>query len=146
MGSLHPHQLSGGMRQRVALVRALALGAPLLLMDEPFAALDEITRAGLRVLLRRLRAGAHLRGATVLFTTHSLPEAVLLADRVVVMGPGGTIVGEHRVDVGGLPLDDPAVEDHPRFTSQVAAIRRTLTTANAASPANAADASAAGTP
>ena len=78
----YPHELSGGMQQRVALVRALALHAPLLVMDEPFAALDEITRAEMRVLLTRLVEG---RGATVLFITHSISEAVLLSDHVVVM-------------------------------------------------------------
>jgi NitT/TauT family transport system ATP-binding protein len=131
VAGLRPHQLSGGMRQRVALVRALALGAPLLLMDEPFAALDEITRAGSRLLLRRLRAGHHLGDATVVFTTHSLAEAVLLADRVVVLGRGGVLVAQHHVELGGLDVSDPAVEDDPRFTVQVASIRRLLVEAAA---------------
>jgi NitT/TauT family transport system ATP-binding protein len=77
-----PHELSGGMQQRVALVRAFALAAPILVMDEPFAALDEITRAQMRYLL--LRLWEHHR-ATVLFVTHSVAEAVTLSDRVVVM-------------------------------------------------------------
>jgi NitT/TauT family transport system ATP-binding protein len=127
--NMRPHQLSGGMRQRVALVRALMLGAPLLLMDEPFAALDEITRTGLRALLRRLRSGGAVAGATVLFTTHSLAEAVLLGDRVVVMGPGGRVVGDHRVSLGDLTsdaLDQADIEDDPRFVSEVATIRRLL--------------------
>ena len=76
---VYPHELSGGMQQRVALVRAMALGAPLLLMDEPFAALDEITREEMRHLLGRL---CESLPTTVVFVTHSVPEAVYLSDRV----------------------------------------------------------------
>jgi NitT/TauT family transport system ATP-binding protein len=79
-----PHELSGGMQQRVGLVRAFALDAPLLLMDEPFAALDEITRTDMRHLLNRLREP---HGTTVIFVTHSIDEAVFLSDRVAVMSP-----------------------------------------------------------
>ena len=78
----YPHELSGGMQQRVALVRAFALDAPVLLMDEPFAALDEITRSEMRYLLLRL---CEQRQVTVVFVTHSIAEAVMLSDRVVVM-------------------------------------------------------------
>ena len=78
----YPHELSGGMQQRVALVRAMALGAPLLLMDEPFAALDEITRADMRHLLARL---CEQLATTVLFVTHSIAESVFISDRVVVL-------------------------------------------------------------
>ena len=77
-----PHELSGGMQQRVSLVRAFALGAPIALMDEPFAALDEITRAEMRYLLLELWDRTR---STVLFVTHSIPEAIMLSDRVVVM-------------------------------------------------------------
>jgi NitT/TauT family transport system ATP-binding protein len=72
------------MRQRVAIARALIHDAPLLLMDEPFGALDALTREQMRVDLEALWLGAH---KTVLFITHSIDEAVLLADRVVVMSP-----------------------------------------------------------
>ncbi len=79
-----PHELSGGMQQRAALARALLHDPPLLLMDEPFGALDALTREQLRIDLEELWLGAR---KTVLFITHSIDEAVLLADRVVVMSP-----------------------------------------------------------
>jgi NitT/TauT family transport system ATP-binding protein len=77
-----PHELSGGMQQRVGLVRAFALDAPILLMDEPFAALDEMTRTDMRHLLGRL---CEPLGTTIVFVTHSLAEAAFLSDRVAVM-------------------------------------------------------------
>ena len=78
-----PRELSGGLQQRVSIARAFALGAPVLLMDEPFSALDEITRADMRYLLLHLWGKI---GSTVLFVTHSIPEAVVLSDRVAVLG------------------------------------------------------------
>jgi NitT/TauT family transport system ATP-binding protein len=80
----HPHELSGGMRQRAAIARALIHDAPLLLMDEPFGALDALTREQMRLDLEALWMATK---KTVLFITHSIDEAVLLADRVVVMSP-----------------------------------------------------------
>jgi NitT/TauT family transport system ATP-binding protein len=79
-----PHELSGGMRQRASIVRALIHDPPLLLMDEPFGALDALTREQMRVDLEALWLQSK---KTVVFITHSIDEAVLLADRVVVMSP-----------------------------------------------------------
>ena len=78
-----PRELSGGLQQRVNIARAFALAAPVLLMDEPFSSLDEITRSDIRYLLLKLWNHS---GSTVLFVTHSIPEAVALSDRVVVLG------------------------------------------------------------
>ena len=107
----YPHELSGGMQQRVALVRAMALGASLLLMDEPFAALDEITRTDMRHLLARL---CETLATTVLFVTHSIAEAVFISDRVAVLSARpGRIVG---VEAIGLPRPrHPSLEDDPAF-------------------------------
>jgi NitT/TauT family transport system ATP-binding protein len=103
-----PHELSGGMRQRVALARALAQDADLLLMDEPFGALDAITRDLMHDELERIVATA---GVTVLFVTHNVREAVRLGDRVVVLSSRpGRVVAEFSIDAPRpRHLDSPDV-------------------------------------
>jgi NitT/TauT family transport system ATP-binding protein len=117
-----PHQLSGGMQSRAALARALALDPAVLLMDEPFAALDEITRD--RMAFELMRVWQHYR-KTVLFVTHSLAEAVFLSDTVVLMSarPGRI----HRVFEIDLPRPrdrDTRLDD--RFLHLVGEINREL--------------------
>jgi ABC-type nitrate/sulfonate/bicarbonate transport system ATPase subunit len=112
-----PHQLSGGMAQRVALARALANGPSLVLMDEPFAALDQVTREDMQDHLLRVRTAT---GMNVLFVTHSLDEALYLGDRVVVLN-GGRVVADHPVprDAGGRTREpDPELARLIRTTIQ----------------------------
>jgi NitT/TauT family transport system ATP-binding protein len=118
----YPHELSGGMQQRVALVRAFALGAPYLLMDEPFAALDEITRTDMRHLLAQLAEAA---GAAVVFVTHSIAEAVYLSDRVVVLSPRpARVVSIESID---FPRPRrPEIEETTQFFEHERRVRSSL--------------------
>jgi NitT/TauT family transport system ATP-binding protein len=96
-GKKRPHELSGGMRQRVALARALAQDADVLLMDEPFGALDAMTRDLLHDELDRVCEGRNL---TVLFVTHNVREAVRLGDRVVLLSSRpGRVIAEYKVPI-----------------------------------------------
>jgi NitT/TauT family transport system ATP-binding protein len=111
----YPHQLSGGMKQRVAIARVLANDAELVLMDEPFGALDAMTRERLQDELLEIWQRTQL---TVVFVTHSVEEAIFLADRVVVMTPGpGRIESDNQLD-----LPRPRDVASPEFN----AIRRVL--------------------
>jgi NitT/TauT family transport system ATP-binding protein len=118
----YPAQLSGGMRMRVSLARALVTRPRLLLMDEPFAALDEITRQSLDEDLRKLWSET---GATIIFVTHSMTEAAYLAQRVVVFTPRPARVQlDHAID---LPADRPAdLRFDPCFAQQVQLLRDAL--------------------
>ena len=116
----YPRQLSGGMRQRVSLIRTLVHDPSLLLMDEPFGALDALTRLQVRTDLEALWLR---RRPTVLFITHSVEEAVGLSDRILVMSPSpGEVIEEIRVE---LPRPRPIVlGDVPEFAAYVDRIHR----------------------
>lgn len=117
-----PWQLSGGMQQRVAIARALAAHPGLLLMDEPFGALDEMTREHMQTELLRI---CDETGTSVVFVTHSIAEAVYLSDRVVVMSPRpGRITDVVGVDLGAERTID--TREDPQFFKKVTEVREAL--------------------
>jgi NitT/TauT family transport system ATP-binding protein len=120
--SHYPWQLSGGMQQRVSIARALSFDPALLLMDEPFGALDEMTRERLNMELLRIWEAS---GSTVVFVTHSIAEAVFLSTRVVVMSPRpGRISNVISIDLQ-QPRTATTRED-PRFFEHVTEVREAL--------------------
>jgi NitT/TauT family transport system ATP-binding protein len=128
--SNRPWQLSGGMQQRVSIARALSFDPALLLMDEPFGALDEMTRERLNLELLQIWGQA---GSTVVFVTHSIPEAVFLSTRVVVMSARpGRIADVIDVD---LPRPRGALtREEPRFFELVTAVREALAAGRGEAP------------
>ena len=118
----YPTELSGGMRQRAAIARALTLRPRVLLMDEPFGALDELTREKLNFeLLRILRE----TGATLLLVTHSISEAIILSDEVAVMSPRPGRIS-HRVAIGFGHDRSAAMRDAPAFAAYERELRHAL--------------------
>lgn len=118
----YPRELSGGMQSRVAIARALTFRPSILLMDEPFGALDEITRERMQLELLRIWNEAK---STVMFITHSISEALLLSDRVIVMSARpGRIIEDLKVDFGRPRSDD--LRSNPRFVELEAHLRGEL--------------------
>ena len=113
LASRYPWQLSGGQRQRVGLARALATDPAVLLLDEPFGALDPITRAEIQTTLRDLLARLH---KTVLLVTHDLDEALYLAHRIILLDQGQV--------VADLPAQDVLTSTNPQIQSYVTAVHR----------------------
>ena len=121
-GSKYPWQLSGGMQQRVAIARALVSRPEVLLLDEPFASVDALTRADLQDVVLRVHGELEHRRMTIVHVTHDIDEAVYLADRVLVLSPGpGRVVASVEV---GLPR--PREQTPTRSSSRFLAVRNEI--------------------
>ncbi|TFW06049.1 ABC transporter ATP-binding protein, partial [Oxalobacteraceae bacterium OM1] len=123
-GGRYPHQLSGGMRKRVALAQTLILDPDIILMDEPFSALDIQTR---QLMENEVLQLWQEKRKAVLFITHDLDEAIAMSDRVVVLsaGPGTRPIGEFAIDLP-RPRDVAEIRTHPRFVELHAQIWNVL--------------------
>jgi NitT/TauT family transport system ATP-binding protein len=120
-GDHYPRELSGGMQQRVAIARALAFRPSLLLMDEPFGALDEMTREHMQTEVLDIWERT---GKTVVFVTHSIPEAVFLSKRVIVMSPRpGRVAADIQVDLGHRTFD---TRESQGFFEKITEVREAL--------------------
>lgn len=114
----YPHQLSGGMKQRVAIAKSLAIKPQVVLMDEPFASLDAMTRKTLQSELLRLQS---IERSTVLFVTHNIQEAIALGDRVIALSQNGTIVKDIPIEIS-----KPATPATPGFSELWAELNQAL--------------------
>jgi NitT/TauT family transport system ATP-binding protein len=123
-GDRYPHQLSGGMRKRVSLAQVLVLDPDIILMDEPFSALDVQTR---QLMENEVLALWSAKKKAVLFITHDLDEAIAMSDRVIVLsaGPGARPIGEFHIDLP-RPRDVAEIRAVPRFVELHAAIWNVL--------------------
>ena len=123
-GERYPYELSGGMQQRAGICRALVRNPRILLMDEPFGALDALTRERMNLELQRIWQAS---GKTVLLITHSISEAIFLADRVVVMSARpGRVIRELKVDIP-RPRSNDTIISHPDYAPLAREIRGLLT-------------------
>lgn len=120
-GDYYPRELSGGMQQRVSIARALSFRPSLLLMDEPFGALDEMTREHMQTEVLDIWKKT---GKTIVFVTHSIPEAVFLSQRVIVMSPRpGRIASDIQVDLGERVFE---TRESERFFEKITEVREAL--------------------
>lgn len=122
-GDVLPQQLSGGMRARVAIARALVTNPSVIVMDEPFASLDDINRTALNLRLLEIKRE---QNAAIIFVTHSIPEAILLADRVLMLSRRpGKVVLDLPIEFGILPRDQ-ALSETPEFIAYARQLRLAL--------------------
>lgn len=121
----YPNQLSGGMQQRVAIARALIFEPPILLMDEPFGSLDEITRSQMNLELLRIWQTETIATSTIIFVTHSIPEAVFLSDRIIVLSKRPAKI-EEIINIDLPRPRNTQTKSSKRYLELVECLRKTL--------------------